>query len=90
MKFTRDSMLYTVSFFGSVLTFVVTEFSMLHAAFPSLSTTAEARIKFAAALIGFVTGWLKMSPAPLSQDSPLATKDSNVALSPVNSSKPLT
>lgn len=91
MKFTRDGAVWTASFFSSVLTFLCEQMGLLHRAFPSLTDSGQAKIAMAAALVGFVSGWLKMSPLALSASHPLAIdkETASVALSPVNSSKPL-
>lgn len=87
MSFTRDSVLWSVTFATAVLTFLAGQFNMITMAFPFITSTWEARIKLGAAIFGFVAGYLKMSPLPLSPKNPHATDQADVALSPLNSNK---
>lgn len=87
MKFTRDAWIWNLSFIASVLTFLTSQLGGLHAAFPSLTAVADARIAIGAAVLGFISGYLKMSPLALSADHPMATNEASVVLSPVNSGK---
>ena len=77
MKFTRDGAIWLVGMIGAILIFLSDQFGVLQEAFPNLGPLWASRIKFGASIIGFVSAYLRMSPAPLSHDSPLANKGVN-------------
>jgi hypothetical protein len=69
---TRDSAVWTVTLIGAILVFLSGQFDLLTHAFPSLGPVWQARIQFFAALLGFISGYLKMSPLPLSPTNTMA------------------
>ena len=69
---TRDSAVWTFALVGAILVFLSGQFDLLTRAFPSLSAVWQAKIQFFAALMGFVSGYLKMSPLPLSPTNQMA------------------
>ena len=87
MKFTRDGSIWMVLLVGGLAGFLAGHFDMLTKAFPGLGAVWQARLELIFAIAGFVGGYLRMSPAPLSGEHPLATNEAGVALSPLNSSK---
>jgi hypothetical protein len=83
----RDSIIWTITFLASIATFLTSQLGGLHAAFPSMTPTTDARIALIAGLLGFLSGYFKMSPLALSPDHPMATIEAGTVLSPVNSGK---
>lgn len=89
MNFSRDGAVWWVGIVGALLVFFSDQFGLLQAAFPGIDPVWAARIKFASALIGIVSGYLRMSPLPLSPTSELAGKgaDPNQSLTLIGDAK---
>lgn len=71
MKFTRDGAVWTVTFASSILTFLLTQLSVLHKAF-GLAPVWDDRMTFLSALAAMLAGLLKMSPLALSPQNTMA------------------
>lgn len=69
---TRDSALWWVVLFASVLTYLSGHFELLGEAFPGLSPAWESRIELLAGLSAMVAAYLRLSPLKLSTGSELA------------------
>lgn len=80
---TRDSMLWTILFLSGMAGFLVGHEELLTKAFPAMSMAWQSRIELISALLGFVGGYLKMSPAPLSPTNELATRKSATTINPL-------
>jgi len=77
---TRDSTSLLVAFVTAASIFLGSHFDLLHKAFPLITEVWQARLELIAAIGGFVTGYLRMSPLPLSPDHPLGSAMSNQQL----------
>jgi len=73
MKLTRDGSIWMVLFIGGLAGFLGGHFKLLAEAFPDLSSSWQARIELVSALSGFVGAYLRMSPASLSDNNPMAS-----------------
>lgn len=60
--FTRDSLVWTITLIGSVLTFLLGHQELLQEAFPGLDPVWEKRIELGAAVMAFIAGVCHMSP----------------------------
>lgn len=70
---TRNSPLWWIGIFGSILTAAAqNQFDLVHRAFPSLGQEWDARLMLATTIIGVLSGLARMSPLALSEDSRLA------------------
>lgn len=72
MNFSRDSAIWWAGMISAALVFAGDQFGMIQEAFPNLGVLWISRIKLGAALLGMVSGYLRMSPLRLSRDSDLA------------------
>ena len=78
---TRDSAVWTITFVSALAVFFSSQFDLLTAAFPSLPPVWESRIELVSAVLGFISGYLKMSPLALRPDHPYAgTSDPHTTL----------
>jgi hypothetical protein len=64
---TRDSVLWWIVILGAGATFLASHFDLLVAAIPGLGDVWQARIELVAAVLGFLAGYLRMSPLGLSE-----------------------
>lgn len=88
MRLTRDSIAVTVTFFSTLTLFVLANLGTVHTAFPTLDTVWDARVSLISGLLAAISGFLKMSPLPLSHRSPLAgTSDPTNTLTPLGQPK---
>lgn len=87
MKLTRDGAIWWVLFLGGVAGFLGGHFDLLTKAF-GLGPVWQARIELVSALSGFVGAFLRMSPAALSTQNPLATTEASQTLT-LNGKVPL-
>jgi len=74
VNFSRDGAIWWVGILGPVLVLLSDQFGLVQAAFPGLEAVWLSRIKLASALIGIISGYLRMSPLALSSTSELAYK----------------
>ncbi len=72
MNFNRDSRLWTVTFISALAVFLSGHFDLITKAIPFATAAWQARIELTAAVTGFVAAYMRMSPAPLSPNSPMA------------------
>lgn len=86
MKFTRDGAIWLVMFIGGALGFATSHFDALAQAL-HLSPEWRGTIELASAFSAWVGGYLRMSPAALSQDHPMATNDASQTLTVVGHQK---
>lgn len=89
MKLTRDGAVWLILLLGGISGFLLEHYTLLQQAFPGISIAWHARIELFSMIAGVIGGYFRLSPLPLSHDHPLATNESDVALSPLNSKKPL-
>lgn len=81
MKFTRDGAIWWVGLIAGALGVIGGSFKLLHEAFPALDPAWDARLTLASAIVGFLSGYLRMSPLALSADHPIATNEASQKLS---------
>lgn len=79
----RDSMVWTITLVSSVLVYLSGHFDLLQNAIPGLAPVWVDRITLLSAVLGFVAGYLKMSPLPLSPNSSVA-QDPDHSFSPLS------
>lgn len=75
---TRDSAFLIITFVSSLLVFVLSQFDVVARAF-SINPIWHDRLQVISAVVGFISGYLRMSPLSLHQDSPMATTTANAA-----------
>ncbi len=63
---TRDSVIWWFVMAGALLGFLMTNFELLHQAFPGMTEQHEAWIRLACSTVGVIAGVLRMSPLPIS------------------------
>lgn len=80
MKVTRDGSIWLVMFIGGLAGFLFSHFDLVTKAFPGVGLVWQARLELVSVLTGFVGAYLRMSPARLSQSSPMATNEASQTL----------
>lgn len=79
--FSRDSAIWWLGMAAGIIGFSTGHFELIHRAFPEMSVVWDSRLELLSGLLTFVSAYFRMSPRPLSGDSPRPPSDPTKTLS---------